>query len=1054
MKADICNDLTKCRIILVLTALSLFLGNNVVLAQNTPIYKDGNVAVYQYSHGWEIMHGNNLVGYGDGVLDMSTIQPGFKELIDFYADEPVTKSTKRPKTKAAPTVTEEYGPLVKTLWKQRSPYNDLFPEITDENGETHHALVGCTSVSSGMLMNFFHYCKPFEVKGTNTIADISPNITSPFISNVTSEVKNGTTYVTFDYDFAKQYSTSLFTPDFEAMTTDPLEISNYLLAIAFVQQAGFGIDLTLSFRDKQMSALKNLYGYNYVNYNYKDIYNLDLTYNNVIADAIKKGWPVIVGGQTSEGNGHSYMIDGIDGEFFHFAYGWGGKDDGWFKVPAKYAFNYNIIIAQPNIENFTYLKPNPKYLYIKGVGNNFNQKYEMKQSGSNKWSYCQKEPVDLPAGTYEYYFEYADGSKIAPYTSSTFELDIYTSPFSWTGLFTTNPAKIKLEKGYKLNFWHKLNMGEVIVEGLDFSVDIAGKVLDMSGNPVAGALVTYYDHYPMIMEDQSFEITSNNWSVPQSPSWRKNMFTPYYNCLSGVDIRIHSKKGDPGALTVAILDYSDKVVWSKQIPYDEVLTGKWMHIDCDETVYLAPFDPYYVALSSETWDSGVNSYYTSCDSEHNLAFRTYASDIPYIKSRSDGSFVCNVDKYSSLQLTAYTKDMVFNTLDFDNVTGNLTNQDIIQTGFRYVNISGSVLDKDNNPIAGAVITTASTKPTSVVDQSNPTPSNNGYRATVEGVLCEFVPTKNFLSQLDIMMFYKGDPGNLYVSILDNTLNPIWTTSLTKSQIAENKTFTQLKFDNLVNVVPGDSYYIKLSADVCNDNNRYNYYYDATDKKMIYQIWGCNDNFVYSDAEGKYQFRTDGGFSGTLHAYYDTKTFGTVSFTHQWLNISSINFIENGENIVIDRTIISISVQKPTKTEYLIGEAFNSAGMVVKAKYDNGSEDILTSGYEISGFDSSTEGDKTITVTYGEFSATFVIKVNEITPVSSVNQNDNLSSVWAYKRVIYIDNALNAEIRVIDLNGRIIINTKSYTSRTNIIMNKRGVFIVMVNGRSYKVLVSY
>ena len=899
------------------------------------------------------------------------------------------------------------------------------------------------------------------MKGTNTIADISPTITSPFISNVSTEEKDSKTYVTFNYDFSKQYSTSLFTPDFEAMTSDPMEISKYLLAIAFVQQAGFGINVTLTTRDKQMKAIEELYGYNYVNYSYTKISNLTFNYNNVISDAIQKGWPVIVGGQTDEGNGHSYIVDGYNGEYFHFEYGWGGQDNGWFIVPDKYCHNYNFIIAQPNIANFAYLKPNPKYLYIKGVDNDFNKKIEMKQSGNNKWSYCQEEPVELPAGTFEYYFEYddEDKTKIAPYTSSTIELNTSTSPFSWTGLFTTNPASFKLEKGYKLNFWHNLNMGEIKIEGIDFNVAISGKVLDLNNNPVPGAIVTHTSSYPVIAEDQSYEITSDNWSVPQYPSWRKNYFAPSSNCLSGVDIRIYSKKGNPGPLTVAILDVSSKVVYSKQIPYNEVVTGEWMHIDFDETVFLVPYDQYYVALASETWESGVNSYYTSCDSEHDISFRTYVSDVPFIRSGSDGSFSYTVGKYSSLQLTAFTPDMIFNTLDFNNVTENLQNQNIVQTGFTYVDISGSVLDKDNNPIEGAVITTASAKPVPVVDKSNPTPSNNGYRATVEGTYGEFVPSKKYLSQLDIMMFYEGDPGKLYVSILDNTYNTLWSTSLNTSQIELHKTFTQLKFDNLVQVVPGDVYYIKLSADVCNNDNRYNCYYDATDKKIVYQVWGCNDFYTYSGSNGKYVFRTDGGFAGTLHAYYDDKNFGSVSFNQQWVNIAGIDFIEDGEDIEIDRTLVSISVKKPTKTEYLIGEEFDPTGMVVTAKYDNGSEETLTTDYEISGFNSNTEGDKTITVTYGEFSATFTIKVTapeeeeeEITPVSSVSDSQNFK-VWAYKKIIYIDNALDADIRIVDLGGRIIKQTKAQSTHCEIRLDKSGVYVVMVSGRSFKVVLS-
>lgn len=1181
MKTDICNDLPKCRIVLILTALFILFGNNILFAQTTPIYQSGNVAVYQYSQGWEIMHGNNLVGYGDGVLDIDNLPPAFKELIDFYAVEPVTKVNKRPKTKAAPTLSEVYGPLIKTKWFQTSPYNDLFPTLKDANGEDEHTLVGCTSVSSGMLMNFFHYCKPFEVKGTNKIKGISSALSSPFMSNVKEVNEDGTDYVTFDYDFAKQYSTSLFTPDFEAMKYDVGEISKYLLAIAFVQQAGFGLDVTLTTRDKQMNAIKNLYGYDYVNYSYTKYPNLDLTYNDVIADAIKKGWPVIVGGQTSEGSGHSFMIDGIDGDMFHFEYGWGGKDNGWFQVPAKYSNNYNIIIAHPDIENFAYLKPDPKYLYIKGVDNDFSQKIDMEQNGSNKWSYRQKDLVDVPAGTFEFYFEYEDGTTIAPYVSSPIELDYYTNPFSCTGLFTTNAAKITLEKGYKLNFWHMLNMGEIMVEAIDLSVAISGKVLDMDDNPVAGAMVTYYDYAPEIYEEDSYEITTNNWSVPKYPSWRTNTFTTSANCLAGMDIRIYSKKGDPGDLIVAILNYSKNEVWKKQIPYNQVVTGGWMHIDFDETVFVVPNEPYYVALASEEWVSGVNSYYTSCDGtdDHNIAFRIYSSNIPFVRTGSDGTYSYTVDKYSSLTLTAFSDDKLFNSIDLDNVTENLTDKNLVQTGFTYIDITGKVLDKDGNPIEGAIITAAEAKPVAVIDQNNPTPSTNGLRVKTEGVIKEFIPKKKYLTELDLMFFRKGDPGNLHISIVDALGNTLWNQDYGTSTIPNttNTNFVKFMFDNLIAVTPDDNYYIKISADVCEDDNRCNYYYDETNKQMVYQVWGVDDLYTVSGADGKYTYRTDRGFTGSLNAYYDDKTFNSITFTDQYVNISEMNLVENAADIVLNAEIQSIDV-KPTKTEYYLGEVFNPADMVVTAEYTNGAKKVVATGYEYLGFDSETVGEKTITVTYSERFTQFKVTVksniftityktddkvyktasvkmgdaiaaidaptkegctfagwnpalpdkmpakdltvtakfdfvdytityyiddkidgevekyhlgdnvtmrtaptkegytfsgwdvsittmpaenvavkgtftkDNPTPVANIN-SENVAKIWSNDGVIYIETLPDTDYQIIDLSGRVIKSSSTTATREEINLNRKGVFLVIVNGNSYKVLLT-
>lgn len=70
---------------------------------------------------------------------------------------------------------------------------------------------------------------------------------------------------------------------------------------------------------------------------------------------------------------------------------------------------------------------------------------------------------------------------------------------------------------------------------------------------------------------------------------------------------------------------------------------------------------------------------------------------------------------------------------------------------------------------------------------------------------------------------------------------------------------------------------------------------------------------------------------------------------------------------------SITVSGPTKTEYKIGEELDLAGLEVTAHYSDGSE-VAVEDYEVSGFDSSTAGEKTVTVTYEGKTATFTVNV--------------------------------------------------------------------------------
>ena len=81
--------------------------------------------------------------------------------------------------------------------------------------------------------------------------------------------------------------------------------------------------------------------------------------------------------------------------------------------------------------------------------------------------------------------------------------------------------------------------------------------------------------------------------------------------------------------------------------------------------------------------------------------------------------------------------------------------------------------------------------------------------------------------------------------------------------------------------------------------------------------------------------------------------------------------------VVEATLEKIEIATaPTKTVYEIGESLDTSGMTLTATYSNGTTQTITGGYTVSGFDSSTAGSKTVTVTYAGKSTTFVVTVNE------------------------------------------------------------------------------
>ena len=113
--------------------------------------------------------------------------------------------------------------------------------------------------------------------------------------------------------------------------------------------------------------------------------------------------------------------------------------------------------------------------------------------------------------------------------------------------------------------------------------------------------------------------------------------------------------------------------------------------------------------------------------------------------------------------------------------------------------------------------------------------------------------------------------------------------------------------------------------------------------------------------------------------FDSSTAGekTITVTYQGKTETFTVTVKEAEKPVV--TLESITVSGPTKTEYEIDDELDLTGLVVTAHYSDGSE-AAVEDYEVSGFDSSTAGEKTITVTYQDKTAAFTVNVKEAAPV--------------------------------------------------------------------------
>mgnify|MGYP004501572349 CR=1 FL=1 len=166
--------------------------------------------------------------------------------------------------------------------------------------------------------------------------------------------------------------------------------------------------------------------------------------------------------------------------------------------------------------------------------------------------------------------------------------------------------------------------------------------------------------------------------------------------------------------------------------------------------------------------------------------------------------------------------------------------------------------------------------------------------------------------------------------------------------------------------------------------------------------------------------------------------------NQWTDTSNTNFTINGVKVKGDTTIKAFTTSKldsaviegieistpPTKTEYLVGENFDKSGMIVKAKYSDGTSKIITD-YTINDGTSLKEGQKSVTLEYEGKTTTQTITVK-----SNISEEKTVKSISVKTmptKTEYIQNQDN-----LDLTGGIIEVTYSDDSKAEISMTSEDV----------------
>ena len=198
------------------------------------------------------------------------------------------------------------------------------------------------------------------------------------------------------------------------------------------------------------------------------------------------------------------------------------------------------------------------------------------------------------------------------------------------------------------------------------------------------------------------------------------------------------------------------------------------------------------------------------------------------------------------------------------------------------------------------------------------------------------------------------------------LNGTWNTYNSNEAYQNTELYTTEKGASLTYTFTG-SEYIRLSAKIDGGKDGAELYVDGkkagkiatgADKNVYEVAW--ESSALDKDAEHTLELVTTGSFG-----------FDYLQLGNEVVKIGNPEVEDNPE-------IEAITVTAPTKTTYTVGEELDLSGMKVTALYDDGTEvEIDNADCEVTGYNPETTGVQKLTVSYGDYSATFEVTVKEI-----------------------------------------------------------------------------
>lgn len=204
------------------------------------------------------------------------------------------------------------SPLITAMWNQNTYYNYHCPE--HPNGPGGHCYAGCVATAMSMIMYYHGY--PDHGQGSHSYYH-------PYYTTISADFANAT------YDWA-------------SMTNVINSLSKEAISLLMFH-CGVAVDMYYTPTGSSATTTSAAFAFqHYFNYRgtlsvkNKNSYSIH-EWRFILNNELEENRPIFYSGY-GDGGGHAFVCDGYSDTLYHFNWGWGGVNNGYFNIDDM-AFN-------------------------------------------------------------------------------------------------------------------------------------------------------------------------------------------------------------------------------------------------------------------------------------------------------------------------------------------------------------------------------------------------------------------------------------------------------------------------------------------------------------------------------------------------------------------------------------------------------------------------------------------------------------------------------------------------------------------------------------------